>query len=376
MIDLAKIFSAVGGRDARSAFAVPESEREHARSSRTLAQAYREFVEPHRREASASLGLPRVSTLRKESQAIRRWERWDLEQRPSEWPVEFDWNGLPIGFVTGSYVERWITDTKAADRLSRASITSTWSHLRTVFNWLRVRSKVLEETPEPAVNPTLDRLEGDGEPIALAPATWSRAELGSIYAAVGRIDADPTFVLQLQTAFVVSTCCGPRTGDLFALRFGSSVRLDDEVPHLVYMAAKTGKWHWCPLPSCAVDHLRRVGSDGPVFSRLTAPHHAVPEHSRESRVRNAAFKSVLETDGSFDVRNPRSSFWKPWQVGRATAYTRVDDVSPGAGELLCHPPHSPKRRQSNVRANYLGWQRRLHDVVLKVEQPHEFNAFA
>ncbi len=365
--DLTAILTDAGGRDGRSEFEVPADRREEVRSSRTLAQCYREFVEPHRLRLSETKGKPTASTLAKERQAVRRWERWDLEQRPERLPAGVEWYGLPIRYVTGEYVERWVSDTVDQGGLSRATIASTWNHLRVVLNWLQSRSRLLETQPTPDVPGTLDRLCED-HGAALVHATYSLEDLGAVHHEIGRLDVPASVANQLQAAWVLSTCCGPRTADLFGLRWGEDVRLDGDEPEITYKARKTGKRHWCPLPTCVVTHLRNIS--------VTTPRRAGRSvFTLGERRRNALIKDVIRAIDSerFDVDDRRSDFCKPWQVGRATAYTRADAVVDGAGRYLCHPPHSPKVKQSaDVRANYLDWRPRLREAMVGMEQPAEF----
>lgn len=375
------LYREVAGRDERADVAVPAERRGEVRSL-SLAAAYRTWVAPHRERDSAEKGKPAEGTLEKERQAIGRWERWDLEQRPPRWPAGRSWSGLPIGHVTAAYCERWVTDSLEDGALSRATISSTWAHLRVVWNWLADRSRVLDAAPKPEVGGTLDRHADDVE--QLAPTRWSLDELDAIHAAIARLDADEVLVRQLLAAFVLSTNCGPRTGDLFGLRWGDDVRIDGAEPELVFRARKTGKRHWCPLPPCVVDHLRVVCDSGQpvgptghaVFPDLTAFGKRRPESSRQARRRNALFKQVLRELG-YPVDDRRSDHAKPWQIGRRTAYSRVDDQSAGCGEFLCHPPHSAKRRQSsNVKDNYLDWRPRLRQALLAMPQPPRFETFA
>jgi integrase len=303
---------------------IPEADRTAFSESTTVRQFYanpRYGLEAQRR-ARVSAGTLAAGTIAKDRQAINRWEVHS--QRPPNWPAGQAWQGRPLAWITDQHV----TDTLSAMRtaeLSGQTIRSTWAHLRTIFHHA-VEVKALERAPEPTW--------GKDHGAAAGKEMYGDEQLGTIYAALaGDVD--------LQVAFVVSVNVGPRTVDLFLLRW-ENFALHRDRPVVEYTARKTGKRHCVPLAAVTVEQLERwrkvsgalgesplagaSGLGGLVWPGLTDPEGADPERSRPARSRNARFKRLLAGLGICHE--------KPWQVGRLTCNERLERHRPGAGQFV------------------------------------------
>jgi integrase len=143
------------------------------------------------------------------------------------------------------------------------------NHLRTIFN-RAVEVHAIAKAPEPTWAKDDDRA---------AKQLYTLTQLGEIYTALnGHVD--------LQVAFVVSVNVGPRTVDLFCLRW-EDFALDAERPCVEYVARKTGKRHVVPLAAVTVQQLRRwqgmcglLFGGGLVWPGLTDSTAAEPVKSR------------------------------------------------------------------------------------------------
>lgn len=356
-IGLADLFAEVAAEHQDAVRLVPEADRQLVRESLTLSEFHAEWMAPVRRKQMQSGQLSK-GTWEKELQALRRYTDWDAnpDRRPAKWPAGVAWTGLPIGYLTGPWLDRWIA-ALAASGLAQDTVESTWYQLRTVLNFA-VKVKALDTAPKPAGIKQYYEADDD-----LFAEVWNLDEVAAIYR---QLAGSP----QLQTAFVVSVNAGPRPRDLFALRWGTHVRLDQERPEIWYTAVKTGKRHFAPLAPCTVAHLERLRkrllvSDGQlVFPRLTSAKNRDPEKSKAARRRNAAIKAAIAEAG---LEVPV----KPWQQGRSTCNTRLNAVPPGGiGKLMLHG-----RDMSDVNSrSYDGAMDRIREAVLAIEQPAEFLA--
>jgi len=297
---------------------VPESEFARVRERQTLLAASREWMAPWR-ETERRQGDVSSGTLSKERQALNRWEAWELANPPDNWPAGTRWEGCPVGFIAGGYVDHfhaWL-----AAKYAKDTVVSTRNHLRTVLNFLEKIGAIVK-APQPR---PLDLEDPDDVEEDLA-AVWTADELSRLYAALAPHPA-------LQTAFVFGCCVGPRSGDMFGMRWIKHVRLDDDPPVCRWRAEKSGKKHGIPLAPVVVRHLARLrqrglfDSDGPVFRELTSIACADPEKSKAARRRNALMKRLMADAGV-------TAHAKPWQVCRATCCTRYNDVEPGIGSWV------------------------------------------
>lgn len=288
-----------------------------------LDEVYVAVVEPHRQRLCAA-GRIEPGTLAKDRQSLRRFRRWDSEHgRPDDWPDGVAWRGCPVGFLAAGYLDRcfaWLLGHYSAD-----TVKSTRSHLAGVLNHLAAIG-VLDEAP---CSSPLDVRSAD-PPSLLAAAdedlatVWTPEELTRAEVALAD---DPG----LQCAFVVGCCCGPRTHDLFQLRWAENLALDRDLPWIAYEAKKTRKRHGFPLMPVAAAYLRRwrdrlrreqlFEPAGLVFPELSADRERCrdPERSKAARRRTARVKRLLVGAGLPDYE-------KPWQVCRATCCSRVNDV--------------------------------------------------
>lgn len=291
---------------------VPENERTTTRETYTLRQFYEEWMLPGRLERIAEKQLSR-GALSKDRQALQRWEALT---RPSykDWPRGRKWGGLPLGFITGRYLDRFLNEMRK--KYAEATVYSTWSHLRTILN-AAVRLRVLDRAPAPSKppQPTGGNVEIYGTSVepdgGLARAFRALAEM-------------PV----LQSAFVVAVNAGLRSRDLFMLG-RDNCDLESERPALEFTASKTGKLQRIPLAQCTAQHLRRAlrfSSTEFVFARLTNVNCEDPEKSREARHRNAITKELLGRAGL--------QFKKPWQAARATCNERLESRHLGVGQFV------------------------------------------
>lgn len=271
----------------------------------TLRGYYDHFVAPGKR-IKLSAGQVRAGTLQKDRQALNRWEKYT---RPDDWPANQPWEGLVIGAIDGEDLEEFFERARGPGGLAAATVRSTWFHLRTTFNFAW-RHGVLGRHLQP------DTLaEEDGE-----VAIFDDERIEAAYGAFG----DRT---DLQVAFVLSILCGPRTEDVFGLRWDGVKLIERAGPTLVYTARKTGKQHGVPLCEVAVQHLRRLPRRGEyLFPTLCEPGHKDPARSRTARERNAEIKRRLLSVGI--------TFRKPFQAARATCNERLESHKQGVGQFV------------------------------------------
>ena len=334
---------------------VPEAERHRVRRTSTLLSFWREFVLPIRRQDIARRATA-PGTLEKETQAMTRFSRWELGAKPDAWPQSVVWTGLPLEFLTGPYIERFLRD--LLPQLARATVESTWTHLRTVLN-MAVKMRAIDAAPKVDLTGIFSGRSADNVADFCASA-YTDSQLSALYSA---FEGD----LELQVALVVGANVGPRAEDLFGFHW-RMLTLEAAVPEVWYTAQKTGKRHWMPLAPCVVSHLRmlldrnRCGA-GPVFPSLTSPGSKQPGKSRPARRRNRKIKEAMAAAGI----PVTGDFSKPAQVLRSTCNTRLNNHRPGSGLLALHGPDADvnSRHYWNVRPL-------LIDAVSTLPQPDAF----
>ena len=320
---------------------IPAAEREQVRKSMTLRRFYESWMLPERLRRVEAGKLSRGS-LGKDRQALARWERFT---RPDDWPAGQSWGGIPLGFITGRYLDEFLSVLREGG-LAAATVFSTWTHLRTILNHA-VTVKALEAAPKP-------------RPLGV-PVTdtqiYSELQIGTIFDALA---PEPP----LQVAFVLAINCGPRSVDLFTLRWEQQ-RLTAARPLLKYESRKTGKLQGIPLAACTVSHLRRLTDRhlfpeaGPIFPGLSSPGSRDPEKSRPARRRTRRFKELLRIAR---IDPPA----KPFQVARATCNERYESHQEGVGQFLLG--HS---LTLNARS-YRQPSRMIREAVETIPQPPQF----
>lgn len=316
-------WAAIAASEVRSV-EIPEGERLEFAESHTLRGLYEHAqygLAAHRRARVAS-GTLAAASAAKDRQALNRWESYS--PRPATWAEGQAWEGRPLAWITDQHA----TDTLSAMRegLSTQSVRSTWNHLRTIFLHA-VQVKAIGKPPEP------EWAKGDAG--RAAKQLYGDQQLAEIYTALaGQED--------LRVAFVVSVNVGPRTVDLFRLRW-ENFSLQRDRPVVEFTARKTGKRQVIPLGPVTVEQLERwrklsgtlgrsplAGASGfcggLVWPGLTDADAADPERSRPARERNSRFKAVL---GVLGIEHE-----KPWQVGRLTCNERLERHRPGSGQFV------------------------------------------
>lgn len=311
-------------------------------------------------------------TLQKERQSLACFSEWDKRQQPPNWPSGNIWRGLPVSFLSAHYFEQWAIE-RLNGGLAIGSVEGRWCQLRTILNWL-VKLRVIDQSPACNLAPAIERHRqaaidrGDLDEDDFTPTAYTDSQLSAVYAGLsGRLD--------MQTAWVLGANSGPRTVDLFGLRWGINVRLDAETPEMFYKAKKTGKRHWVPLAPVCVAHLKRLvhsqghldplAPGGLVFPHLTAGSCSDSEKSHAARARNAVIKSVLASCRISEA-NPKD-YAKPWQVLRATANSRLNNHSPGVGLIVTHG------KEANVgNAHYWNEKPLITKAVMELKQPDAF----
>lgn len=223
-------------RDARTEKELSAKQKIWVAEHVTLRGYYQHFLEPERRKRLAR-GKISANTLQKDRQALNRWER---HTKPDDWPARGPrWEGLVIGAIDEDDLADFFLRAKSQP-LSSETVRSTWNHLRIIFNHAWHRGVLTDHlTPEAIERETgVVRIYSD-EQIEAA-----------YYAFDDRMD--------LQVAFTIAICCGPRTEDVFGLRWEGIDLLARGGPLLRFTARKTGKEHAIPLPEVAVRHIGRL----------------------------------------------------------------------------------------------------------------------
>ena len=311
------------------------------KTSGSVAEFYQKFLSPWRAR-QLSRGEVTRGTLTNERQSIRCFSDFDIQSVPKGWPSSCPWNGRPIGCVTSQYVSEWLTHRlqygTRSGPLSEGSIPKRWNHLRFVLNW-GFKLGVLPQQVSLSVPAIVDRHRSDFEADTiddLIPTAYTEQQLQAVYE---QLDGD----LELQTAWVLGAFTGPRSGDLFAMRWQRNIRLSAEPADMVYIPEKTRRKRrhiWCPLGSIVIDHLKRLARQqahlaepqGLVFPRLTDANRKNHEDGENSRARTRRIKRALADAGVPDSPDTE----RPWQMLRATANSRLNDCETGMGDRATH----------------------------------------
>jgi len=332
--DLQTIFAEMHASHSDPVPELTEAEKEEVRLWWPLSKVYETYLADWR-ERQRRDGKIETGTLQKERQTLRCFAAWDSDpaRAPKTWPRGLKWTGLPTGHLAQKYLEAWIRDHLSAG-YAEGTMAGRWAHLRTILNMLK-RMDILSDVPTVELSAVVEGFQREaGLDEDLVPTTYTPQMLVEVYRRLHEPD--------LRAAWVLGVNCGPRTVDLFRMKYGSNVRgLCGDRPEVVYRAKKTGKVHWIPLHPYTVAHLRRLVAlhghldprdpDGPVFPRLTS-RAKDPERSKPARRRNARIKQVLEQLGL----SVEGDYEKPWQVLRSTCNSLLNNHRPGAGALVTH----------------------------------------
>lgn len=336
---------------------VPDGQRIEIRQSLTLQAFYDAWMAGWRQQQLAA-GDVSPGTLSKERQALRRFAKWEQENPPENWPADREWRGCPIGFLQGGYFDRFYAAI-SPPKYAANTVVSTRNHLRTVLNHA-AQIGALESAPQPR---PLDLDDPDDVDEDLA-TVWTADEIDAIYQSLAGTP-------DLQTAFVININAGPRSSDIFRLRWEKNVRLSEQPPMLRFRSKKAKKKHGIPLAPVTVAHLQRLQAahlfepGGPVFPRLVSLKCKDPERSRAARRRNQQMKKLLEAAG-VPVHD------KPWQVGRASCCTRYNDHKGGVGSWVIGQGHAD-RSGTKLAANF--YDNPTEDMaraILSAPQPISF----
>lgn len=287
------------------------------------------------------------ATAEKDLIAIGLFERYS--PRPESEPND-SWPGLPIGLITGTYLDKTWQAAIDAGR-SPAYVASCRQHVQVMLRHAQ-RIGALPQVPEP-------------KPIDVPAGRTTILRLDDNWQQVRQIYRDLPDLLQL--AFVLGLMCGLRAEDLFGLRWSQYLRDGDpqagiDFPMLDYSARKTAKLQGVPLPPQAVALLdrfavRRLIADGYIFaSEWSRPEAAQPGRTRQARKRNRVAKQVFARHGC-----PCA---KPWQVLRATCNERYERQRTGLGAwVLGHA-------MSGVNAtSYRSPDRSIYDDMCRTPAP-------
>ncbi|MGD9713703.1 MAG: hypothetical protein AB7V46_16820 [Thermomicrobiales bacterium] len=247
------------------------------------------------------------STYAKDRQALNRWERYT---RPDEWRGE--WEGPPLGFldiVSDDWLETQFDKMEADPSLSKATVDATRSHL---LHIMRHAVKVQ----------AISRHPGRKRPKAI-PKTRIYTP-GEVSAILDMFAVEPL----LHAAFWLMLHVGPRTEDLFLMKWSNVIEDVRGRRLLDYEAMKTGKLQAVPIADCVWDVLETLDkSDTYLFPDMSNPNVLDPEKSVEAKVRNKLAKRLMKRAG-VDVPN------KPWQVARATCNERFEAHKAGVGQFV------------------------------------------
>lgn len=369
--DLAAIYASVRDEHQEDSPEISPADHAACRASWGLQRFYDVVLSPWRRR-QLGRGEVKPGTLQKERQALGCYDAWDQQQQPERWPAGNIWRGLPCSFLAGHWFERWATD--RLESLAVDTVESRWCAVRTVLNGA-IRLGVTEAVA-PNLSPLFDRkrelMALDGEYDEFVATTYTVDQVEAIYLALA---GEP----DLQTAWLLGAVAGPRTVDLFSMRWGVNIKIPTPgrtYGEMFYTARKTGKKHWVPLPLFLVAHLRRLAQaqghlvatepEGLVFPRLTAGASKDPEKSRAARARNDRLKLALASVGL--PTDEASDFHKPIQVLRATCNSRLNNHRAGKGLLVTHG------KDADVSSRHY-WDERdsLIEAVLSLPWPNVFS---
>ena len=339
----AEILAQTRDRDRDDVPRLTDAERDAFRSTRSLGDFYRTVIEPWRCRQKGRNQVA-AGTLTNERQAVRCFEQFDQVNPPDGWPQDVAWNGMPVGFLVAKRVRDWLayrlefgTDTGP---LSAGSLPKRWNHLRTIINHA-VRLGILAEKVSVSVPQLIDAYlteSGTVDDSDLIPTSFTECQLNAVYLQlIGE--------LELQTAWVLGATIGPRTADLFALRWGRNVRLNADPPDVVFVAQKTKRKRrriWVPLGPLTLRHLRLLARqqshvdpnnpEGLVFPSLTDSQRIDPEDGDRSRARTRRIKSAMIAAGIPSTADTE----RPWQMLRTTVNSRLNDMEFPAGDRATH----------------------------------------
>lgn len=331
---------------------ISEDQRVWLRANLSLKGFYLDWMLPDR-QRRFELGQLKAATLEKDMQALNRWE---AITRPSDWPVDREWPGVPIGFTSGPIVSHFFERMRAAG-YADGTIVSTKTHLTTILHCAERLRLVEPIVLEPlVVERTDNRFLTDDEAARAFQMLASRPDL--------------------QVAFVLSLATGARPIDLFCFRC-CDLRLDKN-PIIRFNAEKTGMHLSLPLAPHVVSHLKRLPLDGTyLFPGLGSPEAKKPESSTVSRRRKTVLKSLLMAAGVFDVIDGQQvEINCPHQVCRSTASLWIERVKRGmSSTLLGHADDDTSARRV-TRIHYLPTEMEpspdLIEAVRSVKWPDVF----
>jgi len=310
------------------------------------------------RRAEIASGRNKKGTADKDVTALGMWER---VTRPSGWTS--DWPGISIDSITDDYLSQFAADAIAAGN-SRDYVLGCFRHLKWMLS-VAVDRGVLASKPKGR----MPKLTED----SAAPRTLIYENDGGILSILDAIHDALAEQLALQTAFILSVSAGPRSVDLFGLKW-RNVDLGKR-PQIEFVATKTGKHQRVPLAPCVAARLlfwksrqTVANPDDLVFPELTSRRVADPEKSRAARRRNAEMKAAVRAAG-FDFDGRTDANCKPWQVGRATCNERLQRMKQGVGDFVLG--HST---QGVNAANYRQPTSDVFKTIQTLEQPPTFLA--
>lgn len=348
---------------------VDEEQRQHYRTNATLGEFYWSVIHPWRLR---QLGRGEVArgTLTNERQSIRCYQGFDKSSRPEKWPLGIPWNGRPMGFIATNYIGDWIkhrlTHGNERGPLAQGSMPKRWNHLRFVLNQafrLRIIDEQISLSVKELVQQCTAELDVDLlDDLDMIPNAWTDEQLHAIYR---QLDGD----LEMQTAWVLGAQAGPRTADLFGLRWQKNIRLNAQQPELLFIPQKTKRKQrliWVPLGPIAVDHLNRLAHQqahlgdpqGLVFARLTDGQRDDPEDGERSRARIRRIKSAI-VDAGIELTEDME---RPFQMLRATCNSRLNQISTTMGDRATHGKRATVQGRS-----YDDYRDALTDAVMKLD---------
>lgn len=287
---------------------VPESERERYSANTSLRQFYNDCGprwDPIGRKRTRARG-----TLQKERQALNRWERFT---QPDNWPAGVDWPGPSLA-VIGGVSREWfesLWDRMLRGGLAAATVKATRNHLMAIIK----HAVAVMAIQRAAQSRTMETEHETPRTRIYTPDEVNRA--------MEALRADPL----LQAAYWLGLHVGPRTVDLFLIKWTDFVKDARGRRLLDFQSRKTGKLQAVPIANCVWEVLDALPRSGPyVFPGYGNPNAVDPEKTYQSRVRNTLVKQLLRRAG-IEVK-------KPWQVCRATCNERYESHRPGVGSFI------------------------------------------
>jgi hypothetical protein len=348
-------------------------------------------------DQSAGMTRRTVETFRDHVRAFSQWDA--LQKPPASWPKSRAWHGWPLAAVaSGSAVRQFLRAAVSegiADRKPWA-FSSAKSCLTTLRWILRCAKRQEVVADSPTFDGLLDELRSlAGDPLSVT--AYTDAELGAIYAqipaAVDAAIADRTIckrhakairkrvIREMRAAIVLCANAGPRSEDLFPLRFADHVRLGDGA-QVSFVADKTKKRHIIPLSPVTVEQLDRLHRlHGQLFDgELLFPHLTNQKCKRpeDAEARRRATKILRTALGLAGLKNEH--FPKPWHAIRKSCRTRFRaiGIAAGLGDVGKLITHGPDADVSS--ANYLDLSETLTAAVAAMDAredgwPAEFRNF-